>query len=418
MGSISAGRVHRGSLLVMAWVMVAMLVGACAAPAEEVTDGSTEPAAASESASDGEAASGEPIRLGLNLEQSGASSVVGQANINGAELHAEIINGRGGILGRPVELVLEDNATDESQTITIARRFADDDSIAAVIGPGTSPTTLAAMDVILESGKPTFSLASSTAIVTPVEERPNVFKMPANNEVYAEVAAADMARRGISRIGVIAVNNPYGDAGLAAWDQIVESGDGPEIVGSERFEATDTDMTAQLNNLVDAGAEALAVVSIAPGAPTIQRNATENLGLEIPIYYDAGAGAELFLELAGDAAEGMLMAHPSTLVWDQVEGAPNSDVLQEFGSAYTEQFGNISGFAGYGWDALGIFAAAVEQAGSLDPAAVTEAVENLGEYSGVNGVYEISDQDHQGLNADDNLLLTVEGGEWRIVDGG
>ncbi len=72
----------------------------------------------------------------------------------------------------------------------------------------------------------------------------------------------------------------------------------------------------------------------------------------------------------------------------------------------------MSGFAGYAWDALGLLRAAIEQAGTTDSAEVVRAIENLGEYVGVDGVYTLSADDHQGLDAEALRLLTVQDGEW------
>jgi branched-chain amino acid transport system substrate-binding protein len=131
------------------------------------------------------------------------------------------------------------------------------------------------------------------------------------------------------------------------------------------------------------------------------------------MIFDAGAGAELFIELAGAAADGALITHPPTLIWDQIaEDDPQFDALQSFGQAYTEEYGAMSGFAGYAWDALGLLRAAIEQAGTTDSAEVVSAIENLGEYVGVDGVYTLSADDHQGLDAEALRLLTVQDGEW------
>lgn len=414
------GWVRRIVMIVMG---LALLTAACAAPEEAAGEGSEAAAApASEGAAQGSepsaGASGEAIRVGANIEQSGPASVQGQAYANALQLRVEQINADGGILGRPVELLIEDNATDESETITITRRLTNE-GVVGMIGPGTSPTTLAAMEVILETGVPTFSMGSADVIVDPVADRPNVFKTPVGSQANVDKALEDIEARGLTQIGIVAINNPYGDSGIAAWEASQESGDYEfEIVGIERFEATDTDMTAQLSNLVDAGAEVIAVVAIPPGAPTVRRNAVENLGLELPMYFDAGAGAELFIELAGDAANGALVTHPPTLVWDQVpRDDPQAEALEQFGSSYTEEFGAMSGFASYAWDALGILQAAIEEARSTEPDAVIPAIEGLGEYVGATGVYELSADDHEGLSAEDLRLLTIEDGDWVLAEG-
>lgn len=412
---------HRLLLIVS---LLLLVVTACAAPDDAAEEASGQAAApASESAgapSSGASEADEdegPIVIGANIEQSGPASVQGEAYTNALQLRAAVINDSGGILGRPVELRIEDNATEERQTIAIARRLADE-GVTAMIGPGTSATTLAAMEVIREGGVPTFSMGSSEAIVNPAGNHRNVFKTPVGSRASVTKALEDIERRGLTRVGVIAVNSPYGDSGVSAWESARNNSSYEfEIVGNERYEETDTDMTAQLSDLVEAGAEVIAVIGTAPGAPTVRRNAVENLGLDLPMYFDAGAGGELFIELAGaNAAEGALVAYPPTLIWDEIDiNDPQAEALEQFGFTYTEEFGSMSGYAGYAWDALGILQAAIDRAGSTDAQAVTTAIEGLGEYVGVTGVYEFSADDHEGLDANDLWLLTVEDGDWTVA---
>ena len=164
--------------------------------------GASEPAAA-----DGEEG---PILIGMNIELSGPAAVQGQAYADAGNLWVEQTNADGGILGRDVQLEIVDNRTDQTEAVTLTRQLADE-GVVAMIGPGTSPTTLAAMDAILELGLPTFSMGSSEAIVTPVEEKPNVFKTPVGSVPNVEAAIRYLGEQGISTVGVIAVNNPYGE---------------------------------------------------------------------------------------------------------------------------------------------------------------------------------------------------------------
>lgn len=410
--------------------LLILAMSACAAPEsdadndEPVAEEATEPPAEAEPVEDdgGQVAASDvvpsdagtddgPIKIGMNIELSGPAAVQGQAYADAGNLWVQQTNADGGILGRQVELEILDNRTDQTEAVTLTRQLVDQ-GVVAMIGPGTSPTTLAAMDAILEVGLPTFSMGSSEAIVTPVGEKANVFKTPVGSIPNVDAAIRYLGEQGLETVGIIAINNPYGESGIAAWQAAADAGD-IDIAGIERFESDDTDTSAQLNNLVGAGAEAIAVVAIPPGAPTVRRNAVDNLGLEVPMIFDAGAGAELFIELAGAAADGALITHPPTLIWDQIaEDDPQFDALQSFGQAYTEEYGAMSGFAGYAWDALGLLRAAIEQAGTTDSAEVVSAIENLGEYVGVDGVYTLSADDHQGLDAEALRLLTVQDGEW------
>lgn len=354
-----------------------------------------------------------PIRVGVNI---GQASVPGQAYLNALELRVGMINGSGGVLGRPLELVVRDNQGDQTAAVTITNQLAED-GVVAMIGPDSSPATLAAMDSILAAGFPTFSLGSADSIVEPVEDRKNVFKPAQDGSLMAEALAKEMSEAGVNSVGLITVNSPYGENVEQSWRDLDAAGT-IDLVAVEKFEPTDTNMTTQLTNLLDASPDAIMVGALPPAAPTIRRDAVESLGIDVPMYFDAGAGAELFIELAGSAADGSLIIHPRSLVWDQI-GAdePQYDALQQFGIAYTEEYGSMSGFAGYAWDALGLLAAAMEKAGITDSDAINAALEDLGAYVGVVGTYEITPTNHQGLSLDDLVLIEVVDGQWVLADG-
>jgi branched-chain amino acid transport system substrate-binding protein len=356
---------------------------------------------------------GEPIKIGVNVEMSGPASVLGQAYADAAKLRAKILNEqKGGILGRPIELVVSDNRTDQTEALTLTKELAEREEVVATLGPGTTPTSLAAMGEILKSGVPTFSLGSAKAIVSPADERPNVFKTTPEGDVAAQAIVDDLERRGLKRVGLLSTNNPYGDDGLGAMRALADEG-AIDLVGAEKFEEDDSDTTPQLRRLLDANPDALVVWAIPPGAPTVRRDAVEKLDVELPMYFDSGAGAELFLELAGEAANGALLAQPKSLVWDQVRGDdPLAAELNEFGTAYTQAYGEMSGFAGFSWDALGALAAAIERAGSTEPQEVIAALEEMGSYHGVSGTLEFSNDDHAGMSPDDLEIIEVRNRAW------
>ena len=357
----------------------------------------------------------DPIRIGVNVELSGPASVLGNAYADAAKLRAELLNEQeGGILGRPIELIVTDNRSDQTEALTLTEELTDRKKAVAMIGPGTSPTSLAAMGAILKSGVPTLSLGSAEAIVSPAAERPNVFKTTPDGDVAARAIVDDLERRGLRRVGLLSTNNPYGDDGLQAVERLAEEG-AIDLVAAEKFEEEDSDTTPQLRRLLDADPDALIVWAIPPGAPTVRRDAVEKLDVDVPMYFDSGAGAELFLTLAGASAHGARVVQPRSLVWNQVpDDHPLAEELEEFGNAYTGEYGEMSGFAGYAWDSVGMLKAAIESARSTEPGAMVRALEGLGDYPGVSGTLEFSPQSHSALSADDVVILEVRAGAWTL----
>lgn len=368
--------------------------------------------AADESGGDAGAPAQGPIKIGLDIELSGPASVQGEAYQRAAQLVAQQVNDKGGVLGRKVELVIRDNKSDPAEALQIAKGLVERDKVVGIVGGGSTPTTLSLADFVESSKVPTVSMGSSGQIVNPPDQRRYVFKTPASTGQVIDVMAKDMAARGITRIALLSVNNAYGDAGLDGLEQAAPA-NGLTLVDSEKFEATDRDFTTQVTKLKGKGPDALVVWAIPPGAGIAAKNA-KDLGLGKPVYFDAGAGAELFLQGAGAAAEGIYMVHPKVLVADQVPSAPNKQVMDEFYRAYTGRYGTYSGFASYAADALNLLIQAVGKAGSTDGPKVRDALETLA-YSGVTGQFQMAADNHNGLATDSLTVVTVKDGKWALA---
>jgi branched-chain amino acid transport system substrate-binding protein len=385
--------------------LLGLALSACAASEEPSTSASSGASGASSGA----------IPIGVDIELSGPASVQGTAYKNALELYASQVNDDGGVLdGRKIDLIIRDNKSDPTQSVQIAKGFIDNDHVVGIVGGGTSPTTLSLADTVEAAGVPTVSMGSSDAIVNPVAKRQYLFKTPADNSQVAALMVKDMQDRGFRTVGFIGVDNAYGESGLTAFRAAAEAA-GITVTGTEKFAPTDKDFTAQLTNLVAASPDAIVSWAIPPGAGIVAQNARSS-GFDGQLYFDAGAGAELFLKGAGDAANGVFMIHPTVLVADEApEAAPGRQQMEDFYQAYTDEYGAYSGFASYAADALGLLVAAIEKAGSTDGAEIRTALEGL-DYTGTGGAYLMTAQDHSGLTDASMSLLTVKDGAWTLAD--
>jgi branched-chain amino acid transport system substrate-binding protein len=387
----------------------ALVMTACAAPEEEDTGGDAG------SGSTGGSGGGEdgPIKIGVNIELSGPAAVQGTAYQNAVKMVADQINADGGVDGRDLELVIRDNKSDPTEALQVTKGMVENDDVVAIVGGGSSPTTMSTIEYVQGEGVPIVSMGSSDAIVNPVDERSWVFKVPAGTDMVVDVILEEFEKEGISKVGFISVDNPYGDAGLQAFTNRAPEA-GLEVVGTEKFQPTDKDYTSIVTKLVGNDPEAIVVWAIPPGAGIVAKNVASS-GFEGPVYFDPGAGAELFIRGAGDAAEGARLVHPAVLVTDQVTDAANKAEMDEFHAAYTEEYGEFSGFASYGADALGMILQAIEESGSTDRQAIRDALEEMS-YTGITGVYDMSAEDHSALDPEALVLITVENGEWKLLE--
>ncbi|HEX6968489.1 MAG TPA: ABC transporter substrate-binding protein [Micromonosporaceae bacterium] len=364
-------------------------------------------------AEEGASTSEDEIPIGVSIELSGPAQVQGEAYQNALRLEAERINAEGVKVGDKtykINLIIRDNKSDPTESLQVVKSMIDNDKVAAIVGGGSSPTTMSVVDTVESRGVPLVSMGSSNAIVSPIDKRQFVFKTPANTGLIVDTMIEEFQRQNIKKVALLSVDNAYGQAGVGAFDAAAKAGR-LELVAKEKFTDKDKDFTVQVTKLIAAKPDAIVVWAIPPGSTIAAKN-IKTSGFAGKVFFDAGAGAELFIKGAGAESEGMFMVHPKILAGAQIPGyTPAEKVQREFFDEYTAKYGNFSGFAPYAADALRLIVAAIEKAGSTDRKAIRDAMETLA-YDGVTGRYEFSTENHGGVIKDSLALLVVRDGVW------
>jgi branched-chain amino acid transport system substrate-binding protein len=157
------------------------------------------------------------------------------------------------------------------------------------------------------------------------------------------------------------------------------------------------------------------VAAIAPQSSLVAKS-IRNARFAGPVIFEGGAGAELFLEGAGEASEGMHMVHPAILAIDEV-AATSPEVLarKAFFRDYSQRYGQFSGFASYAADALHLIVRAIEDADSADPVKIRDALERQ-RYDGLTGRFVFSDRYHGGVAGNALTVVTVRNGKWVLAN--
>jgi len=214
-------------------------------------------------------------------------------------------------------------------------------------------------------------------------------------------------------VAALAVDDQFGDNGLIAVRAATQKR-GVAITGIERFAAKETDFTAQVTRLVQGNPDAILVSAIMPAAGVAAKNIRQS-GYQGRVYFDGGAGAELFVAGAGKSAEGMFMVHSSILAANQVTATTPSALAQkEFFTRYTQKHSTYSGYASYSADALSLMVEGIRKAKSTDREKVRDAIESLS-YDGLTGSFQFGPTNHGGASGDGLTVLTVRGGGWILA---
>lgn len=362
----------------------------------------------------GVAHASDTIRIGAVFSVSGPASFLGEPEKNSALMAAELINQNGGILGKKVEVIVYDDETVVNKCVLAVDKLARKDRVNAIIGPTTSGNTLAVLRNISRYRIPLISCASSDKIVQPVQ--PWVFKV-APSDRFAVARLLDYIKNdGGKRIAILTVSDGFGQSGRAALRTLIPE-NGLELVADEVYGPKDTDMTAQLTKVRGLHPDAVICWGTNPGPAVIARN-YKQLGMEAPLFMSHGVASKKFIELAGDAAEGLRLPAGRLIVADQItDGHPQKTLLQTYKSEYTSRFdGAVSTFGGHAWDAMYLLKAAFEKAGTTDPAELRDAIESVQGFVGTAGTFNFSNEDHNGLDMSAFEMIVINNGEWKILN--
>ncbi len=357
----------------------------------------------------------EPIKIGVIVSLTGTYAGLGDPEKKTIEMEVARINEAGGVNGRKVEVIFEDDATDEAKAVAAASKLIEQDGVMALIGATGTGQTMAVRGDVDRAQIPQVSMAGGTVITKTFD--PLVFATPWSNTIVVPYTLEAMKAAGLTKVGLISDSGGFGKDGREVILAEAPKA-GIEIVSDQTFNPGDADMTAQLTKIKGSGAEALLVMSAGKEAATILKNA-DDLGLDVPAYGSHGNARKELIDGAGAAAEGFRFAAGKILIPESY-GVDTEEykVATDFVSRYQAAYGAApSTFAGHAYDALHLITEAAGRVqGELTPAALRDELEKTAGFVGIGGTFNLSAQDHNGLTMDDLIFYEIKDGAWVTVD--
>ena len=245
-------------------------------------------------------ATGEPITIGVSGPLTGQNAQYGAQWKKGFDLALEEVN-KAGIKGRPLQYVFEDSQADPRQTVAIAQKFVDDPKIVVELGDFSSTASMAASSIYQRAGLVQFGFTNShpkftqggdfiwSNSVSQADEQPRLAKY-----------AADL---GFKKLAVLYLNTDWGRASQNLFSESAKS-NGGEIVASEGYQPDEKDFRSTLVRVRDAKPDAIILISYYADGALISRQ-IRSVGLATPIVASGSVYSPKFIELAGDAANGV-----------------------------------------------------------------------------------------------------------------
>lgn len=322
----------------------------------------------------------EPIKIGYVGDFSEIYAYYDQPLLDGALFAIEEINAAGGVLGRPLELIWRDNRNDVSQGSRATQEVLDE-GIAYMIGT-TADSFLAQAQLVCEAGLP-YSTGDSTA-PTLTQDIPCAYQLVMSDNVQGAVAAEYALQQGYGTAYLLGSEEiPY-TANLPGYFREVFEAGGGEVVGEDSYQIGAGDYSAQVTKIanLDPAPDVIFTPMFIPDTPVFLRQ-LEQAGVDVPVISTDGNHDAALLETGAGALDGFVFtthAFPA-------EGTP----LADFDARYEEETGEppVSVVVGVGYDEIHALAAAIEAAGSADPAAIAEAISTV-VWEGVTGTIRMN----------------------------
>ena len=355
----------------------------------------------------------EPIKIGVVLDITGLSSSLGVPERDSIKLVEEELNAKGGINGRPVQIIVLDNESDETKSLLAAKKLLEQEKVVALVGTSASGTSMAIKEAAQKAEVPMVSAAASIKIVTPLENSKWVFKTAHSDVVVAKRMIEYMKSKNITKVAFLSMNNTFGDSGLKEFGAVAAQ-EGINIVAKEKFEAGDKDMTAQLTRVKGTDAQAVVVWAIPPSASIVTANYRQ-LGIKLPLIHSHGIGNKKFIDLAAGAANGVIFPIGKLVVAEDLpDSDPQKTVLVKYAKDFEAKYGSRSTFGGHAYDAIQLVVKAIEKAGD-DKAKIRDELENTKGFAGISGTFDMSATDHNGLLTDDLIMVEIVDGKWKLA---
>ncbi len=317
------------------------------------------------------------IPVGVYGALTGDQAAFGTATVDGVKLAADEINAAGGILGRKIRLVVEDDQGRAESAASVMEKLITRDDVIAVIGENSSNQSLAAAPIAQANGVPMISPSSTNPAVT---ERGDFIFRVCFTDPYQGKALAAFVRNNL-KLDTAAIlvdrKNDY-SVGLANVFRKEFEGAGGHIVAEQSYSGGDAEFRPQLTTIRAAKPQALFIPGFYTEVGQIAIQARD-LGLTIPLVGGDGWDSPAVIQIGGKSIEGSYFS-------DHYFVGDTRPVVQTFVNEYRKRHGkNPEATAALGYDALKIFAEAAKRANSLDKKAIRDQIAATKDYQGVSG---------------------------------
>lgn len=330
----------------------------------------------------GSGAFAQSIKIGINQPLTGPFAASGNYVVSGAQIAAEEINAKGGVLGKKIELVIEDNKSNPTEAATVAEKMITRDKTPIIIGAWGSNLTLAVMPKLVEYEIPMIVETSSANKVTLIGN-PYVFRISAPVYIEADAFKEFVDKLNVKKADFLVINNDWGRSTSEDFSKVMKD-KGIKVGLVEMMDQAAQDMSSQLSKIKSTDSDLVILTAPVDQLTLILKQASA-LDMKKRFLTTGGAqNPDQLIAQAGSAANGTM--HLTTFVPWMPEKTPNPEgtkyLIEQYNKRNLPVGGVTESFRGY--DAVRTVAAAIEKAGKPDAAAIKKAMWEVS-VKGLNG---------------------------------
>lgn len=328
---------------------------------------------------------GGTIKIGVYGDLSGQTSSFGQSTRNGSQLAADEINAAGGINGRQVQLIHEDDQGEPGKAATVVAKLINQDQVRALIGEVASSNSIAAAPNAQAGRVPMISPSSTNPKVTQIGDY--IFRVcfidPFQGEVMAKFAANTLKAK---KAAILFDSNSDYSKGLVQFFKAAFTKLGGEIVGEKAYAQRDRDFTGQLTAIRDLTPDVIYVPGYYQEVGVIAKQ-TKQLGIKAPLLGGDGWDSPQLWDLGGEALNGSFISNHYSV-------DDPSPVIQDFVKRFKAKYNGTApdALAALAYDAMMVLADSIKRANGTECAALRTAIAQTKEYKGITGVISLNEE--------------------------
>jgi branched-chain amino acid transport system substrate-binding protein len=343
----------------------------------------------------------ETIKVGEYASLTGKEATFGQSSHKGVVMALEEINAAGGVLGKKIELVSEDNQTKPGESATVVKKLIARDKVIALLGEVSSGRSLEAAPIAQAAGVPMIAPAATNPSVT--EKGDYIFRVcfidPFQGTVMAKFAQTDLNAKKVAIIS--SASNAY-SVGLAKFFRETFTQSGGTVAVEQKYSEGDKDFRAHLTAVKAAGVDAVFVPGYYTESALLVRQARE-LGITVPFFGGDGWESDKLLEIGGDALNGCFY---STHFSPQNKEPAVAEFVKKFKARWNNEVPDA--FAALGYDAAYVLVDAIKRAGSTEGAKLRDALAATKDFAGASGITTMDKNRNASKGA---TIIAIKGGK-------